>query len=83
MLFFQDPNISGNVKNKFSGGVTMNLTGIILAAGASVEYTGGSSLIESKVAIVANTVNFVGNTFIDGDYAASLLPETTYARLAE
>ena len=83
MLFFQDPNISGNIKNKFSGGVSMNLTGIILAAGASVEFTGGSSLIESKVAIVANTVNFVGNTFVDGDYAASLLPETTYARLAE
>jgi hypothetical protein len=83
ILFYQDPAAPWNSKNKFTGEATMELEGILYFPNTSVEFAGGSSGTESRVAIVADELVFAGNTTIDGSYAASLLPQRNFARLVE
>jgi hypothetical protein len=83
ILFYQDPAAPSNSKNKFTGEATMELEGILYFPNTSVEFAGGSSGSESRVAIVANEIVFAGNASIDGSYASSLLPQRNFARLVE
>jgi Putative Flp pilus-assembly TadE/G-like len=92
VLFYQDPNApastqcSGGKSPKcsvFAGGVTMDLTGILYFPNQHVEMTGGSSADELEILLVASTVAFTGNSYLNADYAQSLLPEQHYARFVE
>jgi hypothetical protein len=83
VLFFQDPSAPASGSNRIAGGVTMNLTGIIYFPNQHVEFTGGSSTSGADVLLVASTLAFTGNTYLNSDYAQSLLPEQYYARFVE
>lgn len=83
MLFIQDPNAPSNVTNKFTGGSSMDLEGIIYFPTQGVEFAGGSSADRSRVLLAASTVGFTGGAFLDSNYAKNLLPNSYVARLVE
>ena len=93
VLFYQDPNAPASTAcsksktspkcSRFAGGVTMDLTGILYFPNQHVEMTGGSSTDEIEILLVASTVAFTGNSYLNADYAQSLLPEQHYARFVE
>ena len=82
VLFFQDRNAK-NAQSKFTGQAQMSLTGILYFPNSEVEFTGGSSMSKSDIVLVANTFKFSGNSYLNADYAKSLLPEQYYARFIE
>jgi hypothetical protein len=61
----------------------MDLTGILYFPNSEVEFTGGSEMDEANVLLVASTLKITGNSYINANYAQSLLPEQRYARLVE
>jgi hypothetical protein len=93
VLFYQDPSAPPSTAcsksktspkcSRFAGGVTMDLTGILYFPSQHVEMTGGSSTDEIEILLVASTVAFTGNSYLNADYAQSLLPEQYYARFVE
>jgi Putative Flp pilus-assembly TadE/G-like len=83
VLFYQDPNAPSNGANKFTGGSTMDLTGILYFPNQQVEFTGGSTVEKAEILLVASTVKFTGNVYLDADYAQSVLPDARYVRLVE
>jgi hypothetical protein len=83
VLFYQDPAAPASGSNRFAGGVTMSLTGILYFPSQHVEFTGGSSTDDADILLVASTLAFTGNTYLNSDYAQSLLPEQYYARFVE
>ncbi len=66
ILFYHDRNSPDNVTHTFSGGSTMHLEGILYFPNQGVKFAGGSSLNSSTSLIIADTVDFVGNTDIGG-----------------
>jgi hypothetical protein len=82
VLFFQDRNAK-NGQSKLTGQSTMDLTGILYFPNSEVEFTGGSAMDEADVLLVASTLKITGNTYLNADYAQSLLPEQHYARFVE
>ncbi len=83
VLFFQDPNAPSSGTNLIAGGSTMQLTGIIYFPSQHVGFTGGSSVAESEILLLASTITFTGTSYLDADYANSVLPQEQYARLVE
>jgi hypothetical protein len=94
VLFFQDPNAPASTQcstkpkgspncSQFAGGVTMDLTGIIYFPNQHVEFTGGSTTDEVEILLVASTVAFTGDAYLNASYAQSLLPQQHYARFVE
>jgi len=94
VLFFQDRNAPASTAcstskktgprcSQFAGGVTMDLTGIIYMPNQHVEFTGGSTTKEADILLVASTVKFTGNSYLNADYANSVLPQQHYARFVE
>ena len=83
VLFYQDPNAPASGSNRIAGGVNMHLTGIIYFPNQHVEFTGGSTTDESDILLVASTITFTGNVYLNSDYAQSLLPNQYYARFVE
>jgi hypothetical protein len=69
--------------SKIAGGVNMELTGIIYFPNQHVEFAGGSATSGADVLLVASTLTFSGNTYLNSDYANSLLPQQYYARFVE
>jgi hypothetical protein len=61
----------------------MNLTGIIYFPNQHVEFTGGSTTSGAEVLLVASTLAFTGTTYLNSNYAQSLLPEQYHARFVE
>ena len=61
----------------------MDLTGILYFPKQHVEFTGGSTTNEADILLVASTVKFTGNSYLNADYAKSVLPEQHYVRLME
>jgi hypothetical protein len=82
VLFFQDRNAK-NAQSKFTGQADMELTGILYFPNSEVEFTGGSEMNEADVLLVASTLKFTGNSYLNADYAQSLLPQQYYARFVE
>jgi Putative Flp pilus-assembly TadE/G-like len=82
VLFFQDRDAK-NGQSKLTGQSQMNLTGMIYFPNSEVEFTGGSAMDEADVLLVASTLKISGNTYLNADYAQSLLPEQYYARFVE
>ena len=62
MLIVQNPNASGNLKNKFNGGANMNLSGAVYLPATETEFNGGSDTAPGCLQIVTRTVDFVGNS---------------------
>ncbi len=83
VLFFQDPNAPSSGTNLIAGGSTMRLTGIIYLPSQHVDFTGGSSIAQSEILLLASTITFTGTSYLDADYANSVLPQEQYARLVE
>ena len=83
VLFYQDRNAPSGGTNRVAGGATMDLTGILYFPNQHLEFTGGSSTDDSDVAIISNTMEFTGNTYLNSDYALSVLPDQYYARFVE
>jgi len=83
VLFFQDRNAPASGSNRIAGGATMNLTGIIYFPNQHVEFTGGSTTSGAEVLLVASTLAFTGTTYLNSNYAQSLLPEQYHARFVE
>lgn len=66
LLFFQDPRATTSQTNKFNGGATMNLTGGIYFPAGHVDWSGNnSSGTPTCTQIVAKTVTFIGNSYMD------------------
>jgi hypothetical protein len=82
VLFFQDRNAK-NGQSNFTGQAQMSLTGIIYFPNSEVEFTGGSELNEADILLVASTLKLSGNSYLNADYAKSVLPEQYYARFVE
>jgi hypothetical protein len=82
VLVFQDRNAK-NGQSKFTGQAQMHLTGIIYFPNSEVEFTGGSTVNRANILLVANTLKITGNSYLNADYAKSVLPEQHYARFVE
>jgi Putative Flp pilus-assembly TadE/G-like len=82
VLVFQDRNAK-NGQSKFTGQAQMHLRGIIYFPNSEVEFTGGSTVDRADILLVASTLKFTGNSYLNADYAKSLLPEQYYARFVE
>ena len=88
VLFYQDRRAPVNTTgvNKFNGGATMKLEGSIYIPQQGVEFQGNNSLSKTCTQIIARTVSFTGNAYIDntGCQAAGVQPvAVTQARLVE
>jgi hypothetical protein len=83
VLFFQDPNAPSSGTNQITGGSTMQLTGVLYFPNQHVDFTGGSSVAESEIMLLADTITFTGTSYLDAGYANSVLPQEQYARLVE
>ncbi|MEE8084149.1 MAG: hypothetical protein V3T46_02900, partial [Alphaproteobacteria bacterium] len=59
-------NSPDNVTHTFSGGASMHVEGILYFPNQGVKFSGGSALDSTTSLIIADTVEFVGNTDIDG-----------------
>lgn len=66
ILFYHDRNSDPNVTHKFTGGTNMDLTGILYFPNQNLQFAGGSETDRSTSFLIANTVNFTGNTKIGG-----------------
>lgn len=82
VLLFQD-RAAKNGQSKLTGQSKMHLRGIIYFANSEVEFTGGSTVDRAEILLVASTLKFTGNAYLNADYAQSLLPEQYYARFVE
>lgn len=82
VLFFQDRNAK-NADLKFTGQSQMNITGMVYAANSEIEFAGGSAMDEADVVLVSSTLKITGNSYLNADYAKSLLPQQYYARFVE
>ncbi len=65
VLIYQDRDLVGNYTHIFNGGATAALDGIIYVAGAQVQFNGGSTALANHVVIIADTVDFGGNTEVE------------------
>jgi len=63
ILFFQDPSIVDGNSNNFTGGATMQLTGVLYFPTTPLMYSGGSSTNWTYTTIVADTVKFTGGSY--------------------
>jgi Flp pilus assembly protein TadG len=82
VLFFQDRNAK-NGQSKLTGQSEMDLTGILYFPNSEVEFTGGTEMDEAEVLLVASTLKITGDSYLNADYAKSLLPQQHYARFVE
>lgn len=82
VLMFQHRNAK-NGQSKLTGQAKMHLNGIIYFPNSEVEFTGGSTVDKAEILLVASTLKFTGNAYLNADYAQSLLPDQYYARLVE
>jgi hypothetical protein len=70
VLFYHDRNSPSNITHNIAGGATMNLEGILYFPNQNLLFAGGSEIDPVTTFIVADTINFVGNTNV-GDFDAS------------
>lgn len=62
VFFYQDRDVATSINHNFTGGVTMEIDGIIYAPNQDINYSGGSSSRDSNTFIVASTINFTGQS---------------------
>jgi len=65
VLFYQDRAAEAGATHSFTGGSESQLTGILYFPNQAVKFAGGSELNGSSTMIVANTIDFTGNSKIE------------------
>ena len=65
VLFYQDRNAPSGINHNFTGQSVMNLEGILYFPNQDLKFAGGGTLDPVTTVIVANTVDFTGNTTTD------------------
>jgi hypothetical protein len=88
VLIYQDRLALANTSgvNKLNGGTTMRLEGSLYFPQQGIEFTGNNSASKTCTQIIARTVSFTGNSYIDNTacQAAGVQPvAVTQARLVE
>jgi hypothetical protein len=86
ILFFGDRNNSGTSVNKFNGTASSKLTGDIYFKSQAVQYLGNFSGLDGCTRIIANTIEWSGNTTINQNCSAhgmGNIPSSVLVRLAE
>jgi hypothetical protein len=84
ILFYHDRNSTGNVVHRFTGGAEMDLDGVLYFPSQTVRFSGGSELESSEVMIIADKVEFSGDTEVDLESATGTSnPLLAEAKLVE
>jgi hypothetical protein len=77
ILFFQDPR--GNVSNsQINGGGSMNFFGAVYMPRGNISYSGSASVVAQCVVLIANTVDFSGNTNMTNNCPKDLKDEVAF-----
>ena len=64
ILYYVDPGVDPTLDVSLRGGTDMALTGVIYARNQHVEYAGNESAADTWTSIVADTVKFVGTSYL-------------------
>lgn len=83
ILFYHDRAATGNITHRFTGGSTMDLSGVLYFPSQTVRFSGGSDLSNSSTMIIADTVVFSGNSVVDLDSITTTNPLLAQATLLE
>ncbi len=72
LLFYQDPlaSCAANQPNRFTGGPSMSLDGVIYAPACAVDFRGNTANSDGCLQIVSRTVSFSGNSTVKNEPAA-------------
>jgi hypothetical protein len=65
VLFYQDRNAPAGINHNFTGQSSMNMEGILYFPTHDLKFSGGGTVDPVSTVIVANTVDFNGNTTTD------------------
>lgn len=85
ILFYQDRDGPTNVTHHFTGGSNMDIEGILYFPSQDVNFSGGTTLDVSASLIIANRLNFTGQSTL-GNLEGSVVetsPYLVFARLVE
>ena len=74
MLFYQDPAVDPSLEMRLQGGSDMNLEGIIYAPYNHLRYAGGSDQNDGWLVTLVDTIEFVGNSYVQGPEPTVDLP---------
>jgi hypothetical protein len=83
ILFYHDRAATGYITHRFTGGSTMDLSGVLYFPSQTVRFSGGSDLSNSTTMIIADTVVFSGNSVVDLDSVTTTNPLLAQATLLE
>ncbi|HEY2016241.1 MAG TPA: pilus assembly protein TadG-related protein [Bryobacteraceae bacterium] len=68
LLFFEDRTLGANaVSVTFNGGSGLVLNGALYFPQSLVKYSGGSTTTNNHVALIASSINFIGNSYFVAD----------------
>jgi len=67
MAIVQDPIAGSSGDNKINGGANQSIDGVIYFPNQKITYNGGSDTVDSCVQIIADTVEFKGNSYLEND----------------
>jgi hypothetical protein len=83
VLFYADRNAHTGATHRFTGGSSMDLTGILYAPNQHIDFSGGADLTGSCVTIISRNLEFSGNANISASSACpnGLAPLGTNLRL--
>ena len=65
VLFYQDRDSPTNIQHSFTGGANMNVEGILYFPNQDLKFAGGTAIDPVTTLIVADTIEFTGNTEVD------------------
>lgn len=70
LMIDPDSAPNGNPINKLTGGSGMSIEGAVYIPSMPVDFAGGTSATEGCLQLVADTVTFIGNSYIEFDEAS-------------
>lgn len=77
VLFYQDRNGPSNINHNFTGQASLGLEGILYFPNQDLTFSGGSETDPVPAIIVANTVDFTGDTNT-GNFDGSVIVESPF-----
>ena len=77
VLFYQDRNSPSNINHNFTGQASVSLEGILYFPNQDLTFAGGSATDPVPAIIVANTVDFTGDTNT-GNFDGSVVIENPF-----
>ncbi len=79
VLFYQDRDAPSNVTHRFTGNAEMDFDGVLYFPNQALQFSGNSELEDSEALIIADTIDFTGNTEVELETA----PDPANPLLAE